>query len=115
MPRPVPPITRHCDCNMASLDPWADVFREVASFVRLAGGMEERGGDYSSADNIVDRLDRYIRIVYAVLTRLRTSMSAADADVEELISDVDGLLSSLQASFTCSLYLRVPATCESAV
>lgn len=114
MPRPVPPITLHRDCNMASSDPWADVFREVASFVRLAGGMEERG-DYSSADNIVDRLDRYIRIVYAVLTRLRTRMSAADADVEELISDVDGLLSSLQASFACSLYLSVPAICESAV
>ena len=86
---------------------------EVACFVTFAGGKEERG-DYSSADNIVDRLDRYIRIVYAI-TRLRTSMSPADADVEELFSDVDGLLSSLQASFACSLYLRVPAVCESAV
>jgi len=28
---------------MASSDPWADVFGEIASFVRLAGGKEERG------------------------------------------------------------------------
>ena len=87
---------------MASSNPWADVFGEIASFVRLAGGKEERG-DYSSADNIVDRLDKYIRIVYAILTRLRTSMSPADADVEELFSDVDGLLNCLQASFACGL------------
>ena len=88
---------------MVSLDPWADVFREIASFVRLAGGKEERG-DYSSADNIVDRLDKYIRIVYAILTRLRMSTSPADADVEKLFRDVDGLLNCLQASFACSLY-----------
>ena len=72
---------------MASSDTWADVFEEVASFVRLAGGKEERG-DYSGADYIVERLDRYIRIVYTILICLRTNLSPVDAELEELLSSL---------------------------
>ena len=83
---PPPPFTASHP-NMASSNTWADVFEEVASFVRLAGGKEERG-DYSGADDIVERLDRYIRIVYIILIRLRTNLSPVDAEVEELLSSL---------------------------